>query len=151
MGRTIMTSECIEYPKWRNKDGYGIQSVKFPNGKWRAIGAHRVSYCKARSLPYDAINGLVIMHSCDNPACINPEHLSAATQADNVADMYAKGRSYDKSGESNPRARVTAETVDFIREHYIKGHKEFGGAALGRRFGIAKTTVFHIINHTSWV
>lgn len=142
---------CIEYMKFRNKDGYGIQSVKFPNGKWRAIGAHRVSYCRANNLPYDAIDGLVIMHSCDNPACVNPEHLSVGTQTENVADMYAKGRSYDKSGAGNPRAKVSPEDVRYIRANYIKGHKEFGGAALGRRFGLAKTTVFHIINATSWV
>lgn len=63
---------------------YGLFSVKGQPRK-----AHRISY----ELAYGRIpDGMVILHRCDNPRCVRPEHLCASTQRDNVLDMDAKGR-----------------------------------------------------------
>jgi len=70
-----------------NPDGYGRFVVQMSPQKVR--GAHRVAW----ELMNGAIpNGLSVLHQCDTPACVNPEHLFLGTQQDNVADMVAKGR-----------------------------------------------------------
>ena len=82
--------ECWEWTGARNtqRGGYGTftESRKSGHRIWRA---HRLAY----ELTYGPIPpGLVILHQCDNPACVRPDHLMAGTQADNIADMMAKGR-----------------------------------------------------------
>lgn len=71
------TPECWEWAASRLKaNGYGQFSVKQPDGKWRPVVAHRVAY----ELYYGPIpNGLLIRHRCNNPGCVNPDHLEALT------------------------------------------------------------------------
>lgn len=96
-------SECIEYQGYCNRDGYGVVSQGRKNPK---ILAHRKAWADANGpIP----EGVCILHKCDNPPCINVEHLFLGTQADNVADMNAKGR--------NPYKRKT---------HCPKGHPYSG-------------------------
>lgn len=69
--------------------------------------AHRISYTMHFG-PVPA--GMVVMHSCDNPPCVNPAHLTIGTQADNLADMTAKGR----------RAPMPASNT--AKTHCLRGH-----------------------------
>lgn len=76
-------SECWEWQKSRNSLGYG---------KLNRVGqslAHRVSYIIFNK---EEIDSKVVMHSCDNPSCVNPDHLSLGTKADNNRDKSEKGR-----------------------------------------------------------
>lgn len=76
---------CWVWSGATNNDGYGVVSL---NGKmWMT---HRLAYVAWRRPIKD---GLLVCHSCDNPACINPEHLWTGTHSDNSLDMVAKGRS----------------------------------------------------------
>lgn len=89
-------SECWEWTGTRSttrkaKTGYGCIGVREPgvNGTMQHRGAHRVSWV----LHYGEIpEGLCVLHRCDNPGCVNPEHLYLGTQRDNMADKVAKGR-----------------------------------------------------------
>lgn len=78
-------AECWPWTGSMSSKGYGAicRASKF-------IGAHRLSWeiANGSRIP----SGKVICHSCDNPKCVNPSHLLLGTQADNVRDMYAKGR-----------------------------------------------------------
>lgn len=84
---------CWEWLGERNNKGYGRFPTYSRDSRKRLL-AHRVSY----TLHHGQIPaGMVVMHACDNPGCVNPEHLSIGTQQDNLRDALAKGR-VDMSG-----------------------------------------------------
>lgn len=69
--------------------GYGMVNLgRLADGTQQTTYAHRVAYVLAHG---DIPAGMVVMHSCDTPACVNPAHLSLGTQADNVSDGVRKG------------------------------------------------------------
>lgn len=76
---------CVLWTGSRKSTGYGFFSV---NG--RVVLAHRWIYQQV----HGPQAGLVVMHKCDNPPCVNVEHLRVGTQADNVRDAVAKGRNH---------------------------------------------------------
>jgi hypothetical protein len=99
------------------------------------MGVHRVSY-EMHKGPIPP--GLCVMHSCDNPACANPKHLSVGTLADNNADMFRKRR--HRFGERHPDCRLTAVEVAAIRT--MSGiHSE-----IGKMFGVSQSHISRIKN-----
>lgn len=75
---------CIEYTGHISKTGYGLDYDPLTQ---KTISAHRLAFREANGyLPK------VVMHICDNKKCVNPEHLKAGTQSDNILDCVAKGR-----------------------------------------------------------
>ncbi len=91
-------------------------------------------------------------HKCDNPRCINPEHIFEGTLQENLADMMSKGRSargikshlYGQSGEKHPVAKLSNEDADKIRIMYSSG--KYTHLELGKIFGISRRTVCSIVN-----
>ena len=127
-------NECWEWQAQINTYGYGV--VRADNQK--AQGAHREAY----RLHYgDEIpEGMLIMHSCDNPACVNPLHLSIGTHKDNKADSCQKGRHTFGNSHGNrklnedqakqiiadprPKEEIAAEYGVTVRTvYYIKSGK----------------------------
>lgn len=109
------------------------------NGKIKTISAHRFSY----ALRYGPIpKGACVLHSCDNPKCVNPRHLFLGTQKDNVQDTIKKGRA--KPPKSN--ARLSENEVMEIRSLYpILNQRQ-----IANRFGIARAHVSQIIHRKCW-
>lgn len=79
-------SDCILWDRASDSHGYGHH---WDNERQRVVKAHRTAY-EAFWGPIP--EGMYVMHTCDTPACYNPLHLVAGTHADNMRDMYAKGR-----------------------------------------------------------
>jgi hypothetical protein len=84
-----LVGECVIWTGAKTSLGYGIKRV----GK-RSLYAHRISYCDAHQKTIEEIHGLVVRHRCDNPSCVNPDHLEIGTQADNMRDKASRGRGF---------------------------------------------------------
>lgn len=120
--------------------GYG--HLRF-NGKVQK--AHRVIYEHLHG-PID--KGLVVMHSCDNRACVNPRHLSVGTVKDNNHDRDLKGRQVAKKGQDHGMAVLTIERVRLIRALHKAQHRE--RLALAQQLGISVTTVSDVMAGKTW-
>ena len=82
---------CLEWMAFRSKENYGRFGVE-----GEMFGAHRVAYFIATG---EDPRELLCCHSCDNPPCVNPEHLFLGTNADNARDKALKGRCKPPRGE----------------------------------------------------
>lgn len=108
----------------------------YKNGK----RLHRVVYKET----YGEIpDGLVVRHKCDNPNCINPEHLELGTHADNVRDRVERNRS--AKGSNNGRAKLTEDDVRYIRSGEITNKSE-----LARMFKVDHKTIRQILKFEIW-
>lgn len=88
-------------------------------------------------------HGLVLRHTCDNPACVNLNHLIIGTHADNVADRVKRGRS--AKGERNGRSKLTKESVIAIRQDTTRSKAE-----LARRFNVDPKVIYNVKNNRTW-
>lgn len=137
--RSAWEDDCLIWTARRTADGYG--SVSINNKEYLA---HRVAWLVARGpIP----NGLCVCHKCDTPACINAEHLFLGTQADNMADMKAKGRGRNSTGENNPKAKLNPDSVRKIRERVAAG---VDSRDIADEFGIYRSTVYKIASGETW-
>lgn len=117
-------------------------------GKLRS--AHRIAFVEANNISWDSIKGLVVRHKCDNPSCINPEHLCIGTQADNIRDMMERNRGFWLSREKHGMAKLTEEQVREIRKEHVWGSKTHGSSALGRKYSVNEKTIRLIIKNINW-
>lgn len=99
---------CREWTCHKNPRGYGL--FQLPTGSFRA--SRIAVFLKTGIDPM----GLSVKHSCDNPPCVDDEHLSTGTHAENMAEMSIRGRS--PRGEANYRAKLTECDVLSIRERF---------------------------------
>ena len=127
---------CLEFAGARCPAGYG--RVGYKNKVWQS---HRLSYL----LYYGEFDkALFVCHRCDNPPCINPEHLFLGTSRDNVDDMLAKGRSQKCRGESHSQSRLTEKDVLSIR----MDRRPLGVIAV--QYGVAEAFISTIKSKRVW-
>jgi HNH endonuclease len=123
---------------WRGAvipQGYGM--VRW-DGKTRR--AHQIAYF----LRYGYWPGY-LMHRCDTPRCVRPDHLIDADHRANMADMVSKGRS--TMGERNPQYRLTEADVRIVRDRLERGESSY---AIAKDYGVARTTIAAIKVRRSW-
>lgn len=104
---------------------------------------HRVVYAEAHGLDVFTMGG-VVQHSCDNPKCINIDHLSLGTQSENVLDCVAKDRHRPRRGADSPAAKLTVEDIKAIRACTDLQRE------IGKRYGITQGTVSRIKSGVRW-
>ncbi len=129
---------CHLWIAGRSRVGYGMFRVRGEQTR-----AHRFAWT-LRNGPIP--DGLCVLHRCDRPECVNPAHLFLGTQADNMADMAAKGRARGARGESNSRAKLSRTEVLEIRGLLGVGSSR----AVAKRYGVDQKTVLDIKNGKTW-
>lgn len=139
---THQATLCIDHGQKGNRDGYGHTQGTL---------LHRAVFVRSRGEGITSIAGKVVRHSCDNPRCINPDHLLLGTQADNMRDKSERGRA------AQPKRRhLTDAEVQEIRRDYIPGgsapgtHSPTGQRALARKYGVSQATIRQVVNFISY-
>lgn len=108
----------------------------------KLIGAHRFSWILHRGPVVGRAN---VLHRCDTPTCVNPDHLFLGTHAENMADRNAKGRT--ARGERIAVSRLTDSQVLEMRRLRGEGMSE---TALGRLFGVNRSTAHCVVRGKLW-
>ena len=122
-----------------DKDGYGRFGL---DGKTQR--AHRVAYqFFCGKIP----KGMCVLHQCDVPACVNPDHLWLGTNSENTQDRCKKGRSGRSKGEKNGGSKLTELQVSEIRQRLKAGEKSQSIASI---YGMSNTTVWRIGKGKRW-
>ena len=138
------TSGCWEWVGSK-RNGYGRMIVgSRTDGTRRSMSAHRVSY----ELKYGEIpDGMEVCHKCDNPCCVNPDHLFVGTRQDNIDDRERKGRNNPPKGTTNAKAKLTEEKVMQIRAKRLQG---VSFEKLAKEYGVCKKTVQDAVSGKNW-
>ncbi len=125
--------ECWEWVGHKRPDGYGTIGN---------IRAHRLSYIiHFGSIP----DNYEICHHCDNPGCVNPNHLFAGTRLENEHDKVNKKR--HTFGSKNNKAKLTEQEVIEIREIAKTGIR---AGELATRYSVTKNTIFRALHRWTW-
>jgi len=117
-------------------------------------GGNHIKLCKSHRVSYELYNGQIpeeidVCHTCDNPLCVNPNHLFLGTTKDNMQDMVKKGRGkYNQKGELNNKAKLTIGDVAFIREAGNSGVRNY---QLSFMLGVSSNTTSRASRGLSWV
>lgn len=129
---------CMEWKGTIGRHGYGVICFKR-----RILRSNRAVY--------EVYNGpipenMCVCHSCDNPTCVNPEHLWLGTMKDNMIDKVRKGRAKVGTGERHGHAKLTWVDVRNIREEY----KTMSSTELAEKYNIHQTTITNICSMKRW-
>lgn len=147
-----------------NDSGYGVIAVG--GRQRRATFAALVLHGRTPEA------GVYVLHRCDQPACVNPDHLFTGTQLDNMKDCVSKGRmpsgpglprargdrhwtrtqpekvrALVKRGEACPTAKLTASQVTEIRRRRVSGEQM---KPIARAYGVSRALIGQIVNRRIW-
>lgn len=138
--RVQKSDGCWLWTGHRNPQGYG--TVWFQGNSWRA---HRLAW----HLTVGGVPAVQdVLHRCDNPACVRPDHLFLGVDADNAADREAKGRGNHHDGHS--RSKLTTADARFIRQNYEPYSRVTGRLALAKRFGVHPSRIVAVVADKAW-
>jgi len=133
---------CWDWNGTKNNAGYPLFSYM-----GRMISATKTAYglYYKRRIP----KGWVVSHTCDNVACMNPDHLYITSRSDLTQELYKTGRMKpaDQKGANNPNSKLTEDDVRTIRQKKAEGVTH---NVLAEEYGVTKTTISQIYNRKLW-
>ncbi len=130
---------CWKWLNAKDKDGYGKITIQATD-----MRAHRLSWIIHRGhIPKNAL----VLHTCDNPECTNPEHLYDGNNTNNMRDREARNRIQHRKGEDCNFSTLTSELIIKIRAMRSAGSKQLEIANL---FGISRPHVSAICSRRVW-
>jgi HNH endonuclease len=137
-------NDCWEWKGWLNDHGYAMLGIGGVGKERRNIRASRIQYY----LHYGKFDEtLCVLHNCDNPNCINPDHLFLGTKKDNTQDMKTKGRESNPpihKGEAHHKTKFGKETVMAILASQDSYRK------LSQQYNVSVQTIFRIKHGLTW-
>ena len=144
-GYTVTEGGCWEWNggRFASLGGRPAYGALYAGGE--TLMAHRASYeFHVGPIPH----GMFACHSCDNPPCINPEHIFLGSNRDNMVDMYGKGRGNRPLGQAVHNSKLTVADVIDIRQARNGGAVSLG--VLAEQYGVSKQNICHIAKYRSW-
>lgn len=133
-------NECWIWEGAKSATGHG--ELRFNKKKWKT---HRFAWF----LTYGFLDDeLCILHHCDIPNCCNPSHLYQGTKKDNAEDRENRNRGHNRSGENNPKSKLTKKQVIEIRELYKSG--QYSQRKLAEKFEVSQHQIMLIVKRKSW-
>ena len=137
------TTGCLNWIKGVDKDGYGQCQASLVARQSKVTRAHQLAYVAANGL---IPSGMLVCHSCDNPACCEPSHLFLGTVQDNNADKLLKGRQRAPSGMESTMSKLTYHDVAAIKA--LRG--VVASTIVGPVFGVTYSNVCIIWRGEGW-
>lgn len=131
--------DCWEWAAFRDDEGYGRFSINC-----KMFFAHRLSWAFYSGLIEDE---LLVLHKCDNPACVNPNHLFLGTQADNMRDRNNKNR--QAKGSRNGKSILTEEIIHEMLDGIVLGEYRSVND-ICQKFNINHYAVYDILRGRIW-
>ena len=139
MSRIEIKDSCWVWKGWVSPKGYGY--IRVGNN---CKSTHRVSY---EVFIGDIEKGMCVCHTCDNPSCINPEHLWIGSNQDNAIDREKKGRGRNNKGENHGRSKLKESDIPTILKLLEDGIYQ---REIARRHGVHQATIFRVSKKKSW-
>jgi hypothetical protein len=133
--------ECHIWDAAAEKKGYGKFAIK--NSRWEL--AHRVSFKLYKG---EIPEGMLVLHKCDNPSCVNPEHLFLGSYKDNAVDRENKKRGNHAKGVDHGKNKLTQSQVLEIRDLHDTG--KYSCFRLAKIYGVNAKTVRDIVDRKIW-
>lgn len=134
------TKDCWLWIANKSNRNYGMFAI---NNK--KVSAHRYSY----KYHYGSIpNGLYICHKCDNPPCVNPKHLYAGTQSDNLKDAANKNRRVYTSRQGSKNNLSKLKEIDVLKIRSLSKNKTY--KEIANMFNVDPTNIGYIIRRRTW-
>lgn len=130
---TRKVNDCLIWTKCANSDGYPRALI---DGDANAK-VHRIVWEEASK---QSASGFVVRHSCDNPMCINPEHLSLGSQKDNIVDRDKRQR--------HGASKLSHDAVRMIR--HLNETTNMTQSALAQMFRVHVNTINSLLNRKHW-
>jgi hypothetical protein len=143
--KTGLPHECWEWQGARRRK-VKYSAATFKATSYTTVSAPRSAYTLAKG---EDPGQLWVLHHCDNPTCCNPDHLYLGTAKENAADVKARNRrrNVPKPGETNPRAKLTADQVENVRALFRQGKTN---TSIGQLLGVHHSTISKIRTGNSW-
>lgn len=141
MRSTRSSNGCIEWTGPKDNDGYG--NCQINKKDWRA---HRLAYSVYNNISREDMEGLLVCHKCDNPSCINPDHLYLGTHFDNNRDTVKRGR------HVNVHQKLSREEAEEIRDLFpiLTRNNFMTQKQIAEMYGVTPGAIYHIVKGLSY-